>query len=227
MAPPLMPKATAVWLVDNTALSFEQIAAFCELHPLEVKGIADGDVAQGIVGLNPISTGQLTREDIERCEGDANARLAVLKPAVDLSNARRKGPRFTPVSRRQEKPNAVSWLIKSHPELTDAQISRLVGTTKPTIGSIRNRTHWNIAAIKPQDPVSLGLCSQVDLDGAVQDAARRLARQKHKEEVAARRRLREQERAAAAAEETAPLNAPHAPQAEPTAGEGGSEGQTG
>jgi hypothetical protein len=171
---PLMPKATAVWLVDNTALTFEQIAAFCGLHPLEVKGIADGEVAAGIKGLDPVSTGQLTREEIARAEKDPSVRLKVLGPkvAVPSDMGRRKGPRYTPLSRRQDRPNAILWLVRNHPELKDAQIMRLVGTTKSTIAQIRERTHWNAAQLQPMDPVTLGLCSQIDLDFEVARAAK-------------------------------------------------------
>jgi uncharacterized protein len=178
---PLMPKATAVWLVANTALTFEQIAEFCGLHNLEVKGIADGDVAQGIKGFDPISNGQLTREEIKRAEADASARLKLAESKVELPPARtegRKGPRYTPVSRRHDRPNAVVWLLRNHPEMKDAQIMRLVGTTKPTIASIRDRSHWNSANLTAQDPVALGLCSQIDLDAEVQKAARRLERER-------------------------------------------------
>ena len=171
---PLMPKATAVWLVDNTALTFEQIAAFCGLHPLEVKEIADGEVAAGIKGLDPVSTGQLTREEIARAEKDSEIRLRVLAPkvAVPSESGRRKGPRYTPLSRRQDRPNAILWLVRNHPELKDAQIMRLVGTTKSTIAQIRERTHWNAAQLQPMDPVTLGLCSQIDLDFEVARAAK-------------------------------------------------------
>jgi hypothetical protein len=170
---PLMPKATAVWLVENTDLSFDQIAEFCKLHPLEVKAIADGDAAQGIKGLDPILTGQLTREDISRGEGDNRARLKLSDPKVRLPEPKRKkGPRYTPVSRRQDRPNAILWLVRNHPELKDAQIMRLVGTTKSTIQAIRERTHWNAANLSPLDPVTLGLCSQIELDFEVQRAAK-------------------------------------------------------
>ena len=157
---PLMPKATAVWLVDNTALSFDQVAEFCKLHPLEVKAIADGDAAQGIKGLDPIQTGQLTREDIDKAEKDPNFRLKLADPKVRLPETKRKkGPRYTPVSRRQDRPNAILWLVRNHPELKDSQIMRLVGTTKSTIQAIRERTHWNATNLSPLDPVTLGLCS--------------------------------------------------------------------
>ena len=170
---PLMPKATAVWLVDNTALSFEQIGDFCKLHPLEVKGIADGEVAQGIKGLDPISTGQLSRDEISRAEANPDHRLKLLDPKVRLpEQKKRRGPRYTPVSRRHDRPNAILWLLRNHPELKDAQVIRLVGTTKATIQSIKDRTHWNSAQLAPMDPVTLGLCSQTDLDLEVQRAAK-------------------------------------------------------
>src|SRR4030081_3372324 len=170
---PLMPKATAVWLVENTALSFDQIADFCKLHTLEVKAIADGDAAQGIKGLDPILTGQLTREEIEQAEADPKHTLKLADAKVRLPEAKRKkGPRYTPVSRRQDRPNAILWLVRSHPELKDTQIMRLVGTTKSTIQAIRDRTHWNASNLTPMDPVTLGLCSQIDLDLEVQRAAK-------------------------------------------------------
>ncbi len=170
---PLMPKATAVWLVENTALTFDQIAQFCNLHPLEVKAIADGDAAQGIKGLDPILTGQLSREQIEQAEADPQRRLALSDPKVKLPEAKRKkGPRYTPVSRRQDRPNAILWLVRNHPELKDSQIMRLVGTTKSTIQAIRDRTHWNAPNLQPMDPVTLGLCSQIDLDLEVHRAAK-------------------------------------------------------
>jgi uncharacterized protein len=168
----LMPKATAVWLVDNTALSFEQIAQFCKLHPLEVKAIADGESAQGIKGLDPISTGQLSREEIGRAESNPAHKLKLSEPKVRVPESKRKGPRYTPVSKRQDRPNAILWLVRNHPELKDAQISRLVGTTKSTIEQIRDRTHWNSANLAAMDPVTLGLCSQIDLDLEVEKAAK-------------------------------------------------------
>lgn len=167
----LMPKATAVWLVDNTALTFDQIAQFCKLHPLEVKAIADGESAQGIKGLDPIMTGQLSRDEIAKAETDPNHRLKLLDPKVRVPETKRKGPRYTPLSKRQDRPNAILWLVRNHPELKDAQVSRLIGTTKSTIEQIRNRTHWNSANLQPMDPVTLGLCSQIDLDLEVERAA--------------------------------------------------------
>jgi len=177
---PLMPKATAVWLVENTALSFDQIAEFCGLHPLEVKGIADGEVAQGIKGMDPVTNGQLTREEIARAEKDSSHKLQLAESKVQLPPMpqTRKGPRYTPVSRRHDRPNAVLWLLRNHPELKDSQIMRLVGTTKPTIAQIRDRTHWNSAQLTPQDPVMLGLCSQIDLDAEVKKAAKRAERER-------------------------------------------------
>jgi uncharacterized protein len=172
-AAPLMPKATAVWLVENTSLTFEQIADFCKLHPLEVKGIADGEVAQGIKGLDPITTNQLTREQIDRAQADPTYRLQLADAKVSVPEAKpKKGPRYTPVSKRQDRPNAILWLVRNHPELKDAQIMRLVGTTKSTIQSVRERTHWNSPHLQPMDPVTLGLCSQIDLDFEVQRGAK-------------------------------------------------------
>jgi uncharacterized protein len=170
---PLMPKATAIWLVDNTSLSFDQIAEFCRLHPLEVKAIADGDSAQGIRGLDPINSGQLTRDEIQKGEADAGYRLKVQESRVRIPEPKKKGgPRYTPVSRRHDRPNAILWLIRNHAELKDAQIMRLVGTTKHTIAQIKERTHWQIATLVPQDPVTLGLCSQIDLDMEVSRASK-------------------------------------------------------
>lgn len=168
---PLMPKATAVWLVENTSLTFEQIANFCKLHPLEVKGIADGEVAAGIKGHDPITSGQLTREEIAAGEKDAARQLQLAIAKVRLPEIKRpRGSRYTPLSRRQDRPNAILWLLRNHPELKDAQVMRLVGTTKTTLLAIRNRTHWNSAALTPLDPVTLGLCSQMDLDFEVNRA---------------------------------------------------------
>lgn len=176
---PLMPKATAVWLVDNTSLTFEQIAQFCGLHVLEVKGIADGDVAHGIKGMDPISSGQLSREEIAMAEEDTSHRLKLSEPKVEVPEVKTKrGPRYTPVSRRQDRPNAILWLLRNHPELKDSQVMRLVGTTKPTIIAIRERSHWNSPNLLAQDPVTLGLCSQIDLDAEVKKAAARLERER-------------------------------------------------
>ncbi len=163
MAKLLMPKATAVWLIDNTALTFEQIAAFTDLHSLEVQAIADGEVAAGMQGIDPIQGGQLTREEITRCEKDPAARLELAERDVPEPAVRHKGPRYTPVSKRADKPDGIAWLIRHHPELADAQIGRLIGTTKPTIKAVRDRTHWNSANLRPRSPVELGLCSQEEL----------------------------------------------------------------
>ena len=171
---PLMPKATAVWLVENTVLTFRQIADYCNLHELEVKGIADGDVATGIKGLDPVTGGQLTRDEIEKGEADPEYRLKILESKVNIPVQKSTGgPRYTPVSRRGDRPDAIAWLLRYHPELPDSAIMKLVGTTKSTIAAIKDRSHWNAAAIKPVDPVSLGLCSQLELDLAVQKAARK------------------------------------------------------
>ena len=170
----LMPKATAVWLVDNTALTFDQIGHFTGMHPLEIKSIADGDTAQGIKGLDPIQTGQLTREQITEAEADDKKRLKLLDPKVKVPELKKKGPRYTPVSRRQDRPNAIQWLVRNHPEMKDSQIIKLVGTTKNTIAAIRDRTHWNSTNLQPIDPVTLGICSQIDLDFEVNKAAANL-----------------------------------------------------
>ena len=163
----LMPKATAVWLVENTALSFDQIADFCSLHPLEVKGIADGDVATGIRGANPIDNKQLTLDEIERCQKNPRAKLKKSKSDIPMPKARAKGPRYTPIAKRQDKPDAIAWLVKHYPTMKDSQIVKLIGTTKNTITAIRERTHWNSANLMPRDPVLLGLCTQIDLNAAI------------------------------------------------------------
>lgn len=185
MTQPLMPMATAVWLVDNTVLTFTQIAEFCQLHELEIQGIADGTVGAHMVGQDPTTSGQLTQAELDRCQADPNARL-VLSVYDVQAVTRTKGPRYTPVSKRQDKPDAIAWLVRNHPELTDLQISRLVGTTKPTIQAIRDRSHWNIQNIRPQDPVGLGLCRQLELDEAVQLAAARREKAEAKADAAAR-----------------------------------------
>lgn len=168
MAQPLMPKATAVWLVDNTTLTFEQIAEFCGLHPLEVQGIADGEVAIGIQGLDPLTNHQLTKEELERCQADSTARLKMAEQDLPQPVKRTKGPRYTPVAKRQDKPDGIAWLVRHHPELKDSQIAKLIGTTKNTIQSVRDRSHWNSPNIRPRDPVLLGLCNQADLNQAVE-----------------------------------------------------------
>ncbi|GGA14860.1 DUF1013 domain-containing protein [Neptunicoccus cionae] len=176
MALPIMAKATAVWLVDNTTLSFKQIADFCGLHELEVNGIADGEVAQGIKGFDPIANNQLTQAEIDMAEKNPRHKMKLKhNPAAD-GEEKRRGPRYTPLSKRQDRPAAILWLVKFHPELTDGQISKLVGTTKPTIQALRERTHWNIANIAPIDPVALGLCKQLELDKAVGKAAAKAAK---------------------------------------------------
>lgn len=181
---PLMPKASAVWLVENTGLSFDQIADFCGLHPLEVQAIADGEVAVGMIGMSPIVSGQLTAEEIKRCEGDPRTRLKIVRSDLPEPVARSKGPRYTPVTKRADKPDGILFLIKTHPELIDAQIARLIGTTKDTIEKIRNRSHWNMTQIKPRDPVLLGLCKKADLDAALRRAQRRVARLQKEQDAA-------------------------------------------
>jgi len=172
-----MPKATAVWLVDNTSLTFEQIADFCGLHPLEVKGIADGEVARDIRGADPIANGQLTREELDRAQNDSKYRMKAQKSRhAELLKPQKKAPRYTPVSRRQDRPDAIAWFVRNHPEVTDAQISKILGTTKATIDQVRNRTHWNAANIKPVDPVTLGLVTQLELDALVKKAAEKKAK---------------------------------------------------
>jgi hypothetical protein len=175
-----MPKATAVWLVENTTLTFDQIAEFCGCHKLEVQAIADGEVAIGINGMDPVLSGQLTQEEIKRCENDPRARLKMIKSDLPQPVVRSKGPRYTPVSKRADKPDAVAYLIKMYPELLDAQIARLLGTTKDTIAKVRDRTHWNSSNIKPSNPVLSGLCKQADLDAALKRAQRRVARENKK-----------------------------------------------
>ncbi len=176
MALPLMPKATAVWLIDNTTLDFKQIAAFTGLHELEVNGIADGEVAIGVKGFDPVANKQLTNEEIKRCEANPKAKLELMFNPASEGELKRKGPRYTPLSKRQDRPAAIAWLVKFHPELTDGQISKLVGTTKPTIMAIRERTHWNIGNIQPIDPVALGMCRQIELDTVVAKAAAKAAK---------------------------------------------------
>ncbi|MEO0937757.1 MAG: DUF1013 domain-containing protein [Pseudomonadota bacterium] len=177
MAKPIMAKATAVWLVDNTTISFKQIADFVGMHELEVQGIADGDVAVGVKGFDPVANNQLTQEQIDKAEASPLHKLELKFNAAAVGEEKRRGPRYTPLSKRQDRPAAIYWLVKFHPELTDAQISKLVGTTKPTIQSIRERTHWNIANIQPVDPVALGLTKQSELDAAVQKAAAKKAKE--------------------------------------------------
>ncbi len=173
---PLMPIATAVWLIENTRLTFDQIADFCVLHPLQVKGIADGDVGAGVRGIDPISNHQLAREEIEKAEADPEYRMTLSRPKTVVADSPHKGPRYTPVSKRQNRPDAIAWMIKNHPEISDGQLAKLLGTTKSTIQTVRDRSHWNAQNITPQDPVGLGLCSQVDLDTLVRKAAAKKGR---------------------------------------------------
>ena len=173
----LMPKATAVWLVDNTSMTFEQIADFANLHPLEVKGIADGEVARDIRGADPIANGQLTREELDKAQADPNYRMKAQKSRhAELLKPTKKAPRYTPVSRRQDRPDAIAWFVRNHPEVTDAQVAKTLGTTKSTIDQVRDRTHWNSANIKPVDPVTLGLVTQLELDALVKAAAEKKAK---------------------------------------------------
>jgi uncharacterized protein len=174
MPAPLMPKATAVWLVDNTSLTFEQIADFCGLHPLEIQAIADGEVANQMQGLDPVANGQTTAEEIARCQQDPDARLALSPQAMPPQVVKHRGPRYTPIAKRQDKPDAIAFLLRSHPELSDAQISKLIGTTKPTIAAVRDRTHWNSPNIKARHPVGLGLCTLDEMEDAIRRARARL-----------------------------------------------------
>ena len=174
---PIMAKATAVWLCDNTTLTFKQIADFCGFHELEVQGIADGDVAVGVKGFDPVANNQLTQEEIDKGEANPAYKLKLKYYAAAQGEEKRRGPRYTPLSKRQDRPASIYWLVKFHPELSDGQISKLVGTTKPTIQSIRERTHWNINNLEPIDPVALGLCKQSELDAAVQKANAKKAKE--------------------------------------------------
>jgi len=186
---PIMAKATAVWLVDNTTITFKQIADFVGMHELEVQGIADGDVAVGVKGFDPVSNNQLTQEEIDKAQASPLHKLKLKFNAAAVGEEARRGPRYTPLSKRQDRPAAIYWLVKFHPELSDGQISKLVGTTKPTIQAIRERTHWNIANIQPIDPVALGLCKQLELDAAVQKAAAKKAAEGNVMDDDARRKL--------------------------------------
>ena len=225
MAELLMPKATAVWLVDSTTLTFDQIAAFCGLHPLEVQGIADGEVAIGIRGLDPIANGQVSREEIQRCEQDSSLRLEAIGPAVEVPQRARRA-RYTPVSKRQDRPNAIAWLLKNYDELSDAQIGKLLGTTKATITAVRERTHWNTPNITPQDPILLGICNEAELLDAVRKARAKAERAAARDEKAAAAKAAARDEKAAAAKAAAaaveatpaqPVEAapPAAPEAEP------------
>jgi len=205
---PLMPKATTVWLVENTALTFDQIADFCGMHKLEVQGIADGEVAVGIRGLDPVVSGQLSREEIERCEKDSKSRLSLSAPSAKIPTRVRRA-RYTPVSKRQDRPNAISWLLKNYPDLSDAQVGKLLGTTKSTINAVRDRTHWNTQNISPQDPLLLGICTESDLLEAVQKVEDRKQRAAARAEREARKAARDAEQAT---QEAAKDSAPEAAQ---------------
>jgi uncharacterized protein len=184
----LMPKATAVWLVENTTLTFDQISTFTGLHPLEVQAIADGEVAGGMTGYDPTTNGQLTKEELKRCEADPTAKLKLTPRDIPEPVARAKGPRYTPVAKRQDRPDAIAWLLKVHPELQDSQVAKLVGSTKSTVQSVRDRSHWNMQNVRARDPVTLGLCSLKDLNDAVDKSRRKAAREdaaKKKAKVAA------------------------------------------
>ena len=167
MTQPLMPKATAVWLIDNTALTFEQIADFCQLHALEVQAIADGEVSTGMQGFDPVANGQVSREEIDRCSQDPDLRMEMLKSNLPKPATKNKGPKYVPIAKRGDKPDAIAWLLKHHPELKDSQVAKLVGTTKDTINKVRDRTHWNSQNITARHPVLLGLCPARDLEQAV------------------------------------------------------------
>ncbi len=194
----LMPKATAVWLIENTSLSFDQIASFCGLHPLEVQGIANEDVAKGIRGVDPIAGGFLSREEIHKGEADADYKLKPLEQKrIDLPHVKKRGARYTPIARRQDRPDAIQWFLKNHPEVPDSKIVKLIGTTKSTIEQVRNRTHWNSSQIKPVDPVTIGLCSQIELDAVVAEAAAAKARSEARARKAEAKTLK-------AAQETVP-----------------------
>ena len=187
---PFMPKATAVWLVENTTLTFKQIAEFCNLHELEIKGIADGDVAKGIKAYNPILAGQLSREEIEKCSKDPQSKLRLVKKIEELEVKERKKPKYTPISKRQDRPDAILWLCRNASELTDGQISKLVGSTKSTVSLIRKRSYWNFSNLKPRDPVILALCTQEVFQKALEKAKRRVERER-------KAKIREEKRAQA------------------------------
>ena len=202
-----MPKATAIWLVENTSLSFRQIANFCGMHELEIKGIADGEVGAGIKGLNPITNNQLTKEEIERCSNDSDLELKIITNEISAKTEQsKKKKKYTPLSKRQDRPDAVYWLIRNHPELKDSQVARLVGSTKSTIDAIRNRTHWNMANIRPQDPIGLGLCRQIELDEAIAKAERSMKRAQKKKEKEERDRLAQVNEDNQANEEPTPIS---------------------
>tara|TARA_X000000368_G_scaffold343312_1_gene281928 strand:+ start:410 stop:1042 length:633 start_codon:yes stop_codon:yes gene_type:complete len=204
---PLMPKATAIWLVENTSLSFKQIANFCGMHELEIKGIADGEVGAGIKGLNPVTNNQLTKEEIEKCSGDHDLDLQIIKNEISAKTEQsKKKKKYTPLSKRQDRPDAVYWLIRNHPELKDSQVAKLVGSTKSTIDAIRNRTHWNMSNIRPQDPIGLGLCRQIELDDALAKAERSMKRAQKKKEKEERERLAQTNEASQENLESSPIS---------------------
>ena len=180
---PLMRKATAVWLLDNTTLTFRQIASFCGLHELEISGIADGEVAGGIRGIDPIINSQLTVDEIKKCEANEDLDLQLYKNPAAVGEKRSRGPKYTPLSKRQDKPAAIAWLVKFHPDITDGQISRLIGTTKNTIKAIRERTHWNINNLTPTDPVILGLCKQIELQKVLDKIPRKISNETQVNEI--------------------------------------------
>ena len=187
MTLPLMPKATAVWLIENTSLTFKQIADFCGLHELEIKGIADGDVAVGIKAYNPILSNQLTRDEIEASSNDPRRPLNLVEKNVEFEVKKMVGPKYTPISQREDKPNAIAWLTKNYPTLTDAQICKLVGSTKNTVDAIRNRKHWNMSNISQKDQVMANLCTQTDLQDAIDKAQKKQEREAKKKEREARK----------------------------------------
>ena len=190
---PLMPKATAVWLVENTSISFKQIANFCNLHEVEVQGIADGDVARGIKAYNPILAGQLTREEIELSSNDKNRPLELNKKVIDISKKERKKIKYIPLSKRQDRPDAVLWLIRNYIELQDSQISKLIGSTKNTVSLIRKKSYWNYNSLSAKDPVAINLCTQLDLQNAVEKTNRKIEREKKKKEKDKKKNEKEQE----------------------------------
>lgn len=199
MSQPMMPKATALWMIENTGLSFKQIADFCGLHELEVQALADGDVMGGMAPLDPVQSGQITAEEIKRGEADPEARLRIVKTEIPQPLPRAKGARYTPISKRQDKPDGIAWLLKNHPELSDAQVCKLLGTTKSTIAAVRDRTHWNSPNIRPRDPVDIGLCTYMDLNKAVEIARARAAAKKGED---AKREAKETAKEAAAEAES-------------------------
>lgn len=207
LSKPLMPKATAMWLIDNTTLTFEQIAVFCGLVDIEVQALADAEVGRGITARNPVDNHELTLADIKRCEADADARLHIIRPDIPLPKVRAKGPRYTPVAKRSDKPDALAWLIKQHPELSDAAMCKLVGSTKTTLQSVRDRTHPNSANFRPRSPAEIGLCTYDELERVVNKALRALGRDpvaeaKARADVLAAEQAKQQEEEAASTTKT-------------------------